>query len=81
MKKRRIAMTISLPPEMAEGYEKLALQEAKTKSQLFRDMFLLYKTQAREREFFDLQRYGAQRARESGILREQDVERIVFEDR
>ena len=81
MKKRRIAMTISLPPEMAEGYEELALQEAKTKSQFFREMFLLYKTQAREREFLDLQRYGAQRARESGILREQDVERIVFEDR
>jgi prevent-host-death family protein len=36
---------------------------------------------AREREFFDLQRYGAQRAKESGILREQDVERIIFEDR
>ena len=81
MKKRRVAMTISLSPEVVEGYEELALQEAKTKSQLFRDMFLLYKTQAREREFFDLQRYGAQRARGSGILREQDVERIVFEDR
>jgi hypothetical protein len=57
MKRRRIAMTISLPPAMAEGYEELALQEGKTKSQLFRDMFLLYKTQVREREFFDLQRY------------------------
>ena len=32
MKKRRIPMTVSLPPEMAEGYEKLAQQEAKTKS-------------------------------------------------
>ena len=80
MNKRRIAMTISLSPEMAESYEELARQEAKTKSQLFREMFLLYQTQAREREFFELQRYGARRARESGILREQDVERIVFED-
>ncbi len=81
MEKRRVAMTISVPPDMAEGYEKLARREAKTKSQLFREMFLLYQTQAREREFFDLQRYGAQRARNMKILREEDVEKIVFEDR
>ena len=81
MGKRRVAMTISLPSDMAEEYEKLARQEAKTKSQLFREMFLIYQTQALEREFFDLQRYGTQRARNRKILREKDVEKIVFEDR
>ena len=82
MEKRRVAMTISLPPDMAEGYEKLARQEAKTtKSQLFREMFLIYQTQAREREFFELQRYGTQRARNRKILGEEDVEKIVFKDR
>ena len=44
-------------------------------------MLLIYQTQAREREFFELQRYGTQRARNRKILREEDVERIVFEDR
>jgi hypothetical protein len=29
----------------------------------------------------DLQRYGAKRAREKGILTEKDVEKIVFEGR
>ena len=81
MKRRRVAMTISLPPEIAENYEKLAQREAKNKSQLFRDMFLLYKTRALEQEFFDLQREGAKLARKKGILPEKDVERIVFEDR
>ena len=81
MKRRRVAMTISLPPEIAENYEKLAQKEAKNKSQLFRDMFLLYKTRALEQEFFDLQREGAKLARKKGILTEKDVERIVFEDR
>jgi metal-responsive CopG/Arc/MetJ family transcriptional regulator len=81
MKKRRVAMTISLPPEIAESYEKLAQKEAKNKSQLFRDMFLLYKTQALEQEFFDLQREGARLARKQGVLTEKDVERIVFEGR
>ncbi len=81
MKRRRVAITISLPPEIAEDYEKIAEQEAKNKSQLFRDMFSLYREKTLEREFYDLQRYGARRAREKGILTEKDVERIVFEDR
>ncbi|MGB7575190.1 MAG: ribbon-helix-helix protein, CopG family [Thermodesulfobacteriota bacterium] len=78
---RRVAVTISLPPEMAKDYEKIAKQEAKNKSQLFRDMFLLYREKTLEREFFDLQRYGAKMARQKGILTEKDVERIVFEGR
>jgi hypothetical protein len=81
MKRRRIAMTISLPPEIAKDYDKIAEQEVKNKSQLFRDMFLLYKEKTREKEFFELQRYGARKARGKGILTEKDVERIVFEGR
>jgi len=81
MKRRRIPMTVSLPPEIAEDYENLAEKEAKNKSQLFRDMFLLYKEKAREDEFFELQRYGARKARGKSILTEKDVEKIVFEDR
>ena len=81
MKRRRVAMTISLPPEIAKDYERLAQQQAKNKSQLFRDMFLLYKEQTLEREFFELQRYGTKLAKGRGISTEEDVERIVFEDR
>ena len=81
MKRRRVAVTISLPPEIAKDYEKIAGQEAKNKSQLFRDMFSLYREKRLEREFFDLQQYGAKIARGKGILTEKDVERIVFEGR
>jgi predicted DNA-binding protein len=81
MKRRRVAMTISLPPEIAENYEKLAQQEAKNKSQLFRDMFLLYKARTLEQEYYDLQRQGVRLARKKGILAEKHVERIVFEGR
>lgn len=81
MKRRRVAMTISLPPEIAKDYERLAQQQAKNKSQLFRDMFLLYKEQTLEKEFFELQRYGTRLARRRGVLTEEDVERIVFEGR
>jgi len=81
MKRRRVAITISLPPEIAKDYERIADQEAKNKSQLFRDMFSLYREKTLEREFFDLQRYGVKMARGKGILTEKDVERIVFEGR
>lgn len=66
---------------IVKDYERIADQETKNKSQLFRDMFLLYREKTLEREFFDLQRYGAKMAREKGILTEKDVERIVFESR
>jgi len=81
MKRRRVAVTISIPPEIAEDYEKIAQKEAKNKSQLFRDMFLSYKARALEQDFFDLQREGAKFAKKKGIFTEKDVERIVFEDR
>ena len=81
MKRRRVAMTISIPPEIAEDYEKIARKEAKNKSQLFRDMFLIYKTQTLERDFLSLQREGAKLARKRAIYTEKDVEKIVFEGR
>jgi len=81
MARRRAAITISLPPEIAEDYERIAQKEAKNKSQLFRDMFVLYKKEAAEQEFFELQRYGSKLARGKGILTEMDVERVVFEGR
>lgn len=81
MKRKRVGMTISIPPEIAKDYERIAHREAKSKSQLFRDMFFAYREKILEQEFFDLQRYGAKRGKEKGILTEKDVEKIVFEDR
>lgn len=43
MKRKRVAVTISMPPETAKEYERLAREETKNKSQFFRDMFRLYK--------------------------------------
>jgi len=81
VKKTRKVVTISLSPEIAVEYEKLAKEESKNKSQLFRDMFRLYKKKALENEFFKLQRYGTIKARKKRILTEEDVEKIVFEGR
>ena len=81
MPPKRVPITVSVPPDMAKEFDKLAKQEAKNKSQLFREMFRTYEEHLREREFYDLQRYGAGEARKIGILTEADVEALLFQDR
>ena len=44
-------------------------------------MFQFYKKFVLEQEFLELQKYGATLAIKKGILTEEDVERLVFEDR
>ena len=81
MGRNRVAVTISIPPRLAEDYDLLAKFTAKNRSQLFLEMFELYRQSQEEEAFRSLQRYGRRKAREQGILTERDVERLVFEDR
>ena len=81
MKPKRVPLTVSLPPELAREFDKLAKDETKNKSQLFREMFRTYQQRRVEQEFLELQRYGARQARKKGILTEADVEALVFQDR
>jgi metal-responsive CopG/Arc/MetJ family transcriptional regulator len=77
----RVAVTISIPPQLAKEYDRLAKATAKNRSQLFREMFDAYRRLQEEETFETLQRYGSRKARERGIRTERDVERLVFEDR
>ncbi|MGH7409935.1 MAG: CopG family ribbon-helix-helix protein [Candidatus Methylomirabilis sp.] len=81
MKPKRVPLTISLPPELAREFDTLAKDQAKNKSQLFREMFRTYQQRRVEQEFLELQRYGARQARKKGVLTEADVEALVFQDR
>lgn len=56
MKRKRVAMTISLPPGLAKDYENLTKHEAENKRQLFRDMFQVCKEHDLEQEFLELQK-------------------------
>ena len=78
--RKRIAMTISLSPDVAKEYTETAKTKGETKSQLFREMFSLYRLKKLEDEFFSLQRYGAKKAREMKLT-EKDIERLIFECR
>ncbi len=78
--RKRIAMTISLPPDIAQEYEKVAKMKGETKSQLFREMFVFYRQERLEEEFFRLQKYGSKKTR--GMkLTEKGIERLIFEGR
>ena len=81
MKKTRAAVTISMPQDMAEEYDKLAKRLAKSRSALFREIFLAYKRQDLKKEFRELQTYGAALAEKRGLFTESDVEKLVFERR
>jgi len=81
MKRPRVPVTVSLPSNLAESFERLAKAEAKNKSQLFREMLAVYERRRREEQFHELQRYGVKKARKRGILTEDDVEKLVFQGR
>jgi hypothetical protein len=78
--RKRVAMTISLPPDIAREYETIAKTKGETKSQLFREMFTVYRQEKLENEFFRLQRYGSKKAKELKLT-EKDIERLIFEGR
>jgi hypothetical protein len=77
----RIAITISMPPDIAEEYENMSRQMSKNKSVLFREMFQDYKKQALEKEFWELQKYGSEQRRKKGLFTEADVEKLVYQGR
>lgn len=81
MKRRRVPVTVSLPSNLAESFDKLAKAESKNKSQLFREMLSSYKQRRKEERLHELQRYGAKKARKKGVLTEADVEKLVFQGR
>ena len=70
-------LSLSLPPDLVREAERVAKQEGRTKSELFREALRRY---VEERRWRGLQRYGANRARKLGMT-EVDVERSVQEFR
>jgi CopG family transcriptional regulator/antitoxin EndoAI len=70
-------LSLSLPPDLVREAERIAKQEGRTKSELFREALRRY---VEERRWRGLQCYGPGRARSVG-MREGDVERTVQEFR
>jgi CopG family transcriptional regulator/antitoxin EndoAI len=72
-------LTVSLPPEMLDKAEKIAKEESRTRSELFREALRQY-INNRER-WQEIRGWGDEIAKEYGVTSEEDVERIIDEIR
>lgn len=68
-----VKKTISLPPELAREAEKVAQAEGKTLSAVVEDALRLARRTRLEQELVALQGYWSRRAKERGILTEEDL--------
>jgi len=74
-------IAVSVPPESAADFERIAKDEGRNKSELFREMLRVYRRHRKIGVFESIQRYGAARARALGVRDEADVERLIQEAR
>lgn len=74
-------LAVSVPPEAARDFERIAEQEGRNKSELFREMLRVYRIWRETQRFEYLQRSLAAKARELGVTTERDVERLIQEVR
>lgn len=74
-------LAVSVPPETANDFERIAEQEGRNKSEMFREMLRVYRAYRETGRFETLQRYGAARARELGIMTEDDIDRLIEQAR
>jgi metal-responsive CopG/Arc/MetJ family transcriptional regulator len=72
-----VKKTISLPAELARDAEALAKAEGKTLSAVIQDALRRARIHRRAHELRDIQGYWSAKARERGILTEQDLERYL----
>jgi Arc/MetJ-type ribon-helix-helix transcriptional regulator len=72
-----VKKTISLPPELAREAEEMARAEGKTVSAVVQEALRLARTTRLRGELNELQGYWSRRAKECGILTEDDLARYL----
>ena len=72
-----VKKTISLPAELAREAEETARSEGKTLSAVIQDALRLSRAERLKREFRTLQDYWSRKAKEKGILTDQDLKRYL----
>lgn len=74
-------LSVSVSPEAANDFERIADQEGRTRSELFLEMLWVYRAYRETQSFESLQQYGTAQARRRGIKTEKDAERLIREAR
>ena len=81
MARKTKIISVSVPEKLAEELDWMAEEEGISKSELVRLMVRSYRRERAEEALFRLQREFGPRLRSAGIKTEEDVDRLVFEDR
>lgn len=72
-----VKKTISLPPDLAEDVERIAREEGKSLSAVIQDALRAARRQRLRGELKAMQGYWNARAREKGLLSEDDLDRFL----
>ncbi|WP_297212676.1 MULTISPECIES: ribbon-helix-helix protein, CopG family [Thermodesulfovibrio] len=72
-----VKKTISLPNDLAEDVERIAKEENKTVSAVIQEAIRLIKKEKFKKEFYEIQNFWTEKAKEQGILTEEDLERYL----
>ncbi len=72
-----VKKTISLPSDLAEDAERVAKEEGKSLSAVIQDALRLSRRQRLSGEWKEMQGSWSARAREKGLLKESDLDRLL----
>lgn len=81
MARKAVTIGFSATPELVSKVEQWAREQRISRSELFRDMVRSYEVEREMRIFEELAAYGRRGASERGITSEEDVVRIIHEQR
>ena len=74
---RAVKKAISLPPDLARFAMATSREEGKTLSAVVQDAIRAYRLARLRGEYEDIQGYWSQRAREKGVMTEQQLDRYL----
>ncbi len=74
---RAVKKTISLPFDLAKDVEEMAREEHKTVSAVIQDVLRIAREERLKRGFHHIQGYWSSKAKEKGIITENDLERYL----
>ena len=73
--------TISLPSEMAEQVKEIAKEENRNLSELFREAIRVYQQEREIKEIRRVQHLLKPKLAAKGILTEEQIDKLIYEDR
>lgn len=79
MARKAVTIGFSVTPEIEAKIARWAKEEARSKSDLFREMVRVYEREREHRMLEELGSYGRERAVERGLTTEEDVVRRIKE--